>query len=227
MWRKTSAFLAVSIGLALFNSANANPITYTVADQLAGIGTAGYSDLYGSITTDGTLGTLSQTNIIDWSLTVNDNSKQYSLLGPLSGNTSGLVLGGTDLSATPTSLLFDFSDTNLGVLSFFLDHISPRLDVIIWWLTYNGSNGSCGSQTCIRITDYSELMENYGSGSIFGDTPIATVAATPEPSTWAMMLIGFAGIGFMAYRRNRKQNGPTGPGCRKRGNCCAELLPRR
>jgi len=26
----------------------------------------------------------------------------------------------------------------------------------------------------------------------------------PEPSTWAMMLLGFAGIGFMAYRRNSK-----------------------
>ena len=27
------------------------------------------------------------------------------------------------------------------------------------------------------------------------------VGAVPEPSTWAMMLIGFAGLGFMAYRR--------------------------
>ena len=26
----------------------------------------------------------------------------------------------------------------------------------------------------------------------------------PEPSTWAMMLIGFAGLGFMAYRRTKK-----------------------
>jgi PEP-CTERM motif len=25
----------------------------------------------------------------------------------------------------------------------------------------------------------------------------------PEPSTWAMLLLGFAGIGFMAYRRSR------------------------
>jgi hypothetical protein len=25
--------------------------------------------------------------------------------------------------------------------------------------------------------------------------------AVPEPSTWAMMILGFAGIGFMAYRR--------------------------
>lgn len=27
------------------------------------------------------------------------------------------------------------------------------------------------------------------------------VAAVPEPPTWAMMLFGFAGVGFMAYRR--------------------------
>jgi hypothetical protein len=30
------------------------------------------------------------------------------------------------------------------------------------------------------------------------------VAAIPEPSTWTMMILGFAGIGFMAYRRNSK-----------------------
>jgi hypothetical protein len=28
-----------------------------------------------------------------------------------------------------------------------------------------------------------------------------SVGAIPEPSTWAMMLLGFAGIGFLAYRR--------------------------
>jgi PEP-CTERM motif len=33
------------------------------------------------------------------------------------------------------------------------------------------------------------------------------VAAVPEPSTWAMMILGFCGLGFMAYRR--KQNGPA------------------
>jgi len=30
------------------------------------------------------------------------------------------------------------------------------------------------------------------------------VSAVPEPSTWAMMILGFAGIGFMAYRRKSK-----------------------
>jgi|SRR5665213_2153771 len=29
--------------------------------------------------------------------------------------------------------------------------------------------------------------------------------AVPEPSTWAMMLLGFAGVGFIAYRRKNKR----------------------
>jgi PEP-CTERM motif len=29
----------------------------------------------------------------------------------------------------------------------------------------------------------------------------ATVAAVPEPSTWAMMILGFVGVGLLAYRR--------------------------
>ena len=30
------------------------------------------------------------------------------------------------------------------------------------------------------------------------------VPSAPEPSTWAMLLIGFAGIGFAAYRKRRQ-----------------------
>jgi PEP-CTERM motif len=32
------------------------------------------------------------------------------------------------------------------------------------------------------------------------------VVGTPEPSTWAMLLLGFAGIGFMAYRRKSQDH---------------------
>jgi hypothetical protein len=40
-------------------------------------------------------------------------------------------------------------------------------------------------------------------GSVSGG---ATFTATiPEPSTWAMMLLGFAGLGFVGYRRTRKR----------------------
>jgi PEP-CTERM motif len=30
------------------------------------------------------------------------------------------------------------------------------------------------------------------------------VTAVPEPSTWAMMILGFMGVGFLAYRRNAR-----------------------
>ena len=41
----------------------------------------------------------------------------------------------------------------------------------------------------------------------FGVGPITvTISAVPEPSTWAMMILGFAGVGFMAYRRKSKSS---------------------
>lgn len=35
------------------------------------------------------------------------------------------------------------------------------------------------------------------------ETP-GTIAAVPEPSTWAMMILGFFGMGFVAYRRRNQ-----------------------
>jgi hypothetical protein len=42
--------------------------------------------------------------------------------------------------------------------------------------------------------------------TIYGDNTgfqTLSVSAVPEPSTWAMMILGFAGVGFMAYRRRK------------------------
>ena len=36
------------------------------------------------------------------------------------------------------------------------------------------------------------------------DVSTGNTGAVPEPSTWAMMILGFAGIGFIAYRRKSK-----------------------
>jgi PEP-CTERM motif len=32
------------------------------------------------------------------------------------------------------------------------------------------------------------------------------VTAVPEPSTWAMMLLGFAGLGYVGYRRAKRNS---------------------
>jgi hypothetical protein len=37
-----------------------------------------------------------------------------------------------------------------------------------------------------------------------GPSTYYPVGSIPEPSTWAMLLIGFAGISFMTYRRKSK-----------------------
>jgi hypothetical protein len=33
---------------------------------------------------------------------------------------------------------------------------------------------------------------------------MTVTAAVPEPSTWAMLILGFMGVGFVAYRRKRE-----------------------
>jgi hypothetical protein len=51
---------------------------------------------------------------------------------------------------------------------------------------------------------YALYLSNAGANPVdFVLTP-EIAAAVPEPSTWAMMVLGFAGIGFMAYRRKSK-----------------------
>lgn len=37
-----------------------------------------------------------------------------------------------------------------------------------------------------------------------GEYNITVTAAVPEPSTWAMMILGFVGLGMVAYRRDRR-----------------------
>jgi outer membrane lipase/esterase len=43
--------------------------------------------------------------------------------------------------------------------------------------------------------------------AIEGNYLYSVAVGTPEPSTWAMMILGFMGVGFMAYRR--RSNGPA------------------
>jgi hypothetical protein len=40
----------------------------------------------------------------------------------------------------------------------------------------------------------------WGTGANQNFTLVVEIAAIPEPSTWAMMVLGFAGLGFMGYR---------------------------
>ncbi len=49
-----------------------------------------------------------------------------------------------------------------------------------------------------------------------GTVSFDTVSTVPEPSTWAMMLLGFAGIGFIAYRRKSQPVSLAAHPCQQR-----------
>jgi hypothetical protein len=72
------------------------------------------------------------------------------------------------------------------------------------WINAQYSIGSSGSYKVVfGVTNWGDTI--YDSGLAFasvtsGGTPITGV---PEASTWAMMLAGFAGLGFLGYRRNK------------------------
>jgi PEP-CTERM motif len=57
------------------------------------------------------------------------------------------------------------------------------------------------SQTSVSINNLFFTPDPGGTGSVTV-TPIT--GGVPEPSTWAMMLAGFAGLGFLGYRQAAK-----------------------
>jgi len=53
--------------------------------------------------------------------------------------------------------------------------------------------------TAVSVIPYSQSLDLTSSLQVNSPT-----AAVPEPSTWAMMLLGFCGLGCLAYRRKSK-----------------------
>lgn len=53
---------------------------------------------------------------------------------------------------------------------------------------------------------FSPVIPNGGTDASFGDFAFNNfqTSAVPEPSTWAMMILGFFGVGFVAYRRRNQ-----------------------
>ena len=70
-------------------------------------------------------------------------------------------------------------------------------------VTLDGSQLGTWSVLSVGIADGGF---NGGGSSIahIDAITLPSVAAVPEPSTWAMMMLGFAGLGLLSYRRTRR-----------------------
>ncbi|WP_083636584.1 PEPxxWA-CTERM sorting domain-containing protein [Bradyrhizobium sp. AS23.2] len=62
-------------------------------------------------------------------------------------------------------------------------------------------NGKIPAGTYVGFEDLSLHQTGWTDNNYTDEQFVFTVAAVPEPSTWAMMILGFAGVGFLAYRR--------------------------
>jgi hypothetical protein len=74
-----------------------------------------------------------------------------------------------------------------------------------------GLRYTVGANTFYGFAEFAGgMLEEYGfqtTPNTAIDASAAIASAVPETSTWAMMVLGFLGVGFLTYRR--KQNGPA------------------
>jgi hypothetical protein len=189
--------LIFAAGIFAASSAGASPITYDVNlnfDPTVTGGGPGVGTVTGTVTIDTGSNTVTAVNLTE------------------STNNGLSNIGGAFGSPTYSSFTFN------QVGSFNTGQTNP-FDT----LTVSGSNVTLMFQSDASIFDGQPIGPKitiefpYTDGGpvvtgtfasetsegkfLYGTVETAAVASVPEPSTWAMMILGFAGVGFMAYRR--------------------------
>lgn len=80
--------------------------------------------------------------------------------------------------------------------------------LLSWALPANEGPGGWQTITFTAPTtglyEFRAQVDNVANSAGLSTLRIDGVAAVPEPATWAMMILGFAAVGFIAHRRNRK-----------------------
>lgn len=116
-----------------------------------------------------------------------------------SGGANGVFVGGTTDFTTSFSIQA-FADSNfttaLGSALVFNATTPSNPTSPADFLSTVALNGLSA-----QYLQYTVLASN---GPNPGLSDISFTEAVPEPATWAMLLIGFAGIGFTAFRRSNK-----------------------
>jgi hypothetical protein len=145
--------------------------------------------------------------------TVTYNLVLTAISGPESGSGSFTVV-----TPTPSTSFDTVSNGQLTAMSFMVDGMTfdltnstsagvgfnnngPGTPEVINTIGYTGQRDSFVFQLSAGGFTYS-FSDSHNTTLNSSGTIVATVApAVPEPSTWAMMVLGFVGVGFMGYRR--------------------------
>jgi len=188
----SKSMLLCAAALLAGTTSAANALTYNVD------GTIGGGSVFGSITTNGKIGTLAASDITGWTLLVTGNGGANVTLDNLN---SGVFLGGSAVTADASNIYFDFTKNNA----------APS------YLLFQKSFGSGNDYTCASNADFNATPCYYGASAVpgsyanasasysipqGGNLIVASTAAVPEPATWAMMIGGLAIVGATMRRRS-------------------------
>ena len=192
----TSAALAGAICVSpITNNAAADTI-YSV-NLAVGAG----NSVTGFISTNFTSCTLVSTNnispnITGFSLSLNIGVNPPVVLTP--SNSDGLNVGGTDLTATPTGIFFNFGAMD-GATVF-----SLGTGATIGEFCLSSNINSCNPPTpLIFITTGPGVFAESLPGAV--TLPVATFSATtPLPAALPLFATGLVGLGLLGWRRKKK-----------------------
>jgi PEP-CTERM motif len=174
----------------------ADGITYTV-NQLVGPGS-----VTGFIATDGAIGTLATADILDWNLTLNDGHGDMTNFTP---SNSTVQDSGSDLTASSSALMFNFSD---GGMLVFNSTSVPYAGALCYDAATN-----CASSPGIDLFDVAGVLPCFFFGCSVGESGNQVIASggtptpTPEPGTLSSLALGLVGVRFMLVMRKRIAQG--------------------
>jgi hypothetical protein len=147
------------------------------------------SSIIGTITTDGTLGVLSQANITNWDLVLTEGTST-SVSTPTAISHVGL-LGGA-LSADATTLYFDFSDPTRSVFSFY-QNVNSGWSVNFFDAYYSPALLSI-------LVEPNSVGQSESPNGVMDSATGQTIANTPLPaSLWLFSSV--LGLGLLLRRR--------------------------
>jgi hypothetical protein len=127
----------------------------------------------------------------------NDNYSGGSFAG-FEPTTSNIVTTGTitdNYYGGPNTVDKDYS----GTFSF----IGPSASAMFYFSLIAGGQYQYADFSDTAVFSFGTLPDGVSYTSASGDFLIPANGSTPEPSTWAMMVLGFAGLSFAGYRRAR------------------------
>jgi hypothetical protein len=158
----------------------------------------GYSvDLDGTLNNNGSSGTDSQGSILQFFLVPTTGT--YMLKFYVSGNQDGgpttkqyFVEVRAQASAVDEKDVFYSTNNNA--------------QAGVWSLVTEPISFTAAGPHYLLFGGYGDPTNQFGA--VIGDV---SLSAVPEPSTWALMLLGFAGLGFAGYRRARARLAPLPP----------------